>query len=695
MALDKEDKEFLWQLSWIYSLEVIEELRQQAEVIVAEQLAAGERQDIREIVRAIIGRLEAARELDPAAAEQEDAEKEARLAEQQAMLARVRAALSAGQAELPAGMGPEVIAPLLELLTGPEPQLRDAARRALSRLTDGGAVDELCRLWADTRQPELADIITAAGYLASRPRGVRLLTVLKTGADRVMLSEEPSLIPELLAAVDDADRVIAGRARRLLLTLTNRRAVDALCGQVLAGENERLRNWAVLAGYTPGADSRAALYFGITGQWEKYYALDWQEHRPLLAQGYAEAAPAERQRFLTAARTGGHSLLLASLLLENGQGAEYEEITDEDWAAMLDVLVSQERWPGLYRLALQAPADWAAEMVQVLAGVSWQPKAWARADWEQIAAHCPQAGQNLFVPDGRQLSVLESPGTDIACAAFHPNGRIVAGGGSDGRLRLWQVGNGSLWRTVDLHAEGITAAAFTPDGRYLATAGREGKVHIWRLPDVTWVATVKEQPGLVTALAAGSSSELLAIACAGGAAPARVWSWDGAYMTTQGQYPGSLFQAAAVAAKQRLLAGGGRDGRIRTYALAGGRGSSRLWAAHAGAVTKVALSADGRLLISQGADAVVKVWQTDNGQLLGSFVATSRLLAVSANAALAVSRSEQGLAIRQLRLAKPLAQANHADWQHLTGQLAEPVAGEACRFVHSLLTAKFRYDCML
>ncbi|WP_425059577.1 WD40 repeat domain-containing protein [Sporomusa carbonis] len=702
MALGDEDHEYLRQLAWIYPSDYVAELRRLAEAVVKEQLSRGERQNIREIVWGIMDKIRA--ETDGVTPADTDAAAEIAAEAGQEGREKVLAALTAGQPHILSGMGPEVVVPLSEALAGVDAAVAANAGLALRQLTDNSAIDAFCRLWAETRSPELERIMLDAGYLASQPLRLRLLTVLKTGADRVMLAEGPELVPELLAAVDDADRIIAGRARRLLLTLTNRRAIDAVCETVLAEpDNERLRAWAVAAGYAPANDSRAALFYVITGQWDKYYALDWQETRPLLSKGYNAATAAERQQFLAAARKSGHSLLLAGLLPEGGNRAEYEEITGEDWAAMVDFLVSRERWTELYRLAFKAPPAWAAEIALTLVGADWQPPAWERPGWETIAANCPQTAKTVFVPDGRELINLDLSGLGaaIACAAFHPNQRIVAGGGSDGRLRLWHVASGSLWRTVDLHADAITALAFTPDGRQLVTAGREGKVHVWQLPDVTWVKSVSGQPGLVTAMAGSNSGRILAAAGAGSAAAVRIWAWDGAYMTNQGQYPGSLFSAADVNLEHKLAAGGSRDGKIRLYAFGGSRSGNKVWAAHAGPIKALAFSGHGRLLVSAGTDAQLKVWEVDSGRLLWAMPETGSLLAVSHDAAMAavVNPNQNVLAIRQLRMAKPMALATPADWRH-AAQLAalpqlETEIRQQARFLHALLAAKFRYDIML
>ncbi|WP_371365402.1 hypothetical protein SRRS_01990 [Sporomusa rhizae] len=700
MPLQGEDKEYLWQLSMIFPNDYIEEVKRQAEAVIEEQVAAGEHQNIRIIVWDIMTKMRAEAEgtlskTDNSTDEQD--EQQAKAVEE-----KVLAALSSNQLHIPADMGPEAIEPLVRAFDSQDKRIAANAETALRHLTDGGAIDCFCRLWAETRSAGLEKILVEAGYLAAQPLGIRLLTVLKTGAGRIMLPTGRELIAELLVAVDDADRVIAGRARQLLLTLTDSKSAEAVCERVLAEDNGRLQDWAILAGYAPVDDSKASLYYCITGQWDKYYALDWQTHRPLLAKAYEAAVPTERQRFLQAARGSGHSLLLVSLLLDGSNRAEYEDLSDRDWSAMLDTLVSQERWSELYRLACKAPPGWAAECVLTLFDAGWQPAEWERPNWQKLIANCPQTGRDLFVPDGRQVSVIENWGAGISinCAAFHPNGRIVVGGGSDGRLRLWQTASGALWRTADLHAAGITSVTFTADGQYLVTAGQEGKVHIWRMPDIKWVSSVSGQPGLVTALAAGQQGTLLALACAGGVAPARAWSWDGSQMITRGQYPGSLFSTAAVDWENKAVIGGGRDGKIRSYAVAGGRGGNKLWAAHTGKVESLCISPDGKLFVSGGADGTIKVWQATTGDLLWSIPEAGKLLAISGNVAqgLVANPDERTMAVRQLRWDRPLAFATQADWRQaadLAARQQVPAARQASEFLHTLLSVKFCYDILL
>lgn len=94
------------------------------------------------------------------------------------------------------------------------------------------------------------------------------------------------------------------------------------------------------------------------------------------------------------------------------------------------------------------------------------------------------------VTGDKKQHVLPHPtGTGVRCvAATTGKGKdgphLIATGGSDGRVRLWDVTNPAQLpdkpaaEFEETHSQGLTAAAFSPDGRYLATAaGRD--VFVW------------------------------------------------------------------------------------------------------------------------------------------------------------------------------------------------------------------------
>ncbi len=65
------------------------------------------------------------------------------------------------------------------------------------------------------------------------------------------------------------------------------------------------------------------------------------------------------------------------------------------------------------------------------------------------------------------------------CAAFHPDGQLIAFGGNDGLVQFWDVPGGCLTPTSLHHPGPVSALAFSCDGTLLAVAGRTGNLRVW------------------------------------------------------------------------------------------------------------------------------------------------------------------------------------------------------------------------
>jgi WD40 repeat protein len=84
----------------------------------------------------------------------------------------------------------------------------------------------------------------------------------------------------------------------------------------------------------------------------------------------------------------------------------------------------------------------------------------------------------------RDLFTLEGHRTGIEVMAFSPDGRLLATGGADGVLKLWEVATGKEQQFPGCRVDGLTSLDFSPDGRILAVGSYLGPVRLFDVKSV-------------------------------------------------------------------------------------------------------------------------------------------------------------------------------------------------------------------
>ncbi len=101
----------------------------------------------------------------------------------------------------------------------------------------------------------------------------------------------------------------------------------------------------------------------------------------------------------------------------------------------------------------------------------------------------------------------------VRTLAFSPDGQIVASGGDDGVVRIWDAATGAGLREITGHKNSINSLAFAPDGKSVVTGSADGTVRIWDLGEGHASQVLSEDTNSVGLVLFSPGGQFLLTAC--------------------------------------------------------------------------------------------------------------------------------------------------------------------------------------
>jgi uncharacterized caspase-like protein len=183
---------------------------------------------------------------------------------------------------------------------------------------------------------------------------------------------------------------------------------------------------------------------------------------------------------------------------------------------------------------------------------------------------------------GRLTRELAGHPRAVNALAFSPDGKLLASGGRDNLVKLWNAETGAQVRSFSGHTDAVMAVDFSPDGKQLASSGLNQQVMLW---DVRSGLALRSLP----TFSGGATFTIHSLA----------FSPDGKLLAAGvtpliGELPGVLLWDAAAGDRSELPA--------------------------VPSASSVAFSADGRLVAAGSTDTTIRLWDVRTHALLAGLL---------------------------------------------------------------------------
>lgn len=233
-------------------------------------------------------------------------------------------------------------------------------------------------------------------------------------------------------------------------------------------------------------------------------------------------------------------------------------------------------------------------------GIAWSPDGTRLA----TASH-DQTVMVWSMATGERDMVLEGHRDFVEGVAWSPDGRRIATASGDHTARVWDAADGRETLLIRGHKDRVWNIAWSPDGRYVATASADRTARVFAAADARETAVLRGHDDGVWGVIWSPDGHRLATCSED--TTARVWDLV-PRSVEQGLHTVHTAAVTSVSCGPNgaTVASGSDSGALHLGAFDADEGAS--FAGHDGKVRDVALSPDGRRLLSGGTDRHALLW---------------------------------------------------------------------------------------
>ena len=225
---------------------------------------------------------------------------------------------------------------------------------------------------------------------------------------------------------------------------------------------------------------------------------------------------------------------------------------------------------------------------------------------------------------GKLLQTDYLPSSAYRSLACNSDGNVLAAGGLPQKIAVFNLQSRKQIYSLPGHQEGVVCVALSPTGQILVSGGKNGQIKLWNLQTGKLIRALPHRSATMRFIAVSPDEQTLAIATReqkitllhlrtskllhfdptaneeGGPG-----QWMSRLLSGRGQNPG--IGTIAISPDGRTLVSGDRNQKVKLWDL---RGQKLLYTltGHSSSVTAVSFSPDGQQLASSS-DGEIRIWQ--------------------------------------------------------------------------------------
>ncbi|MCB1188948.1 MAG: TIR domain-containing protein [Leptospiraceae bacterium] len=221
----------------------------------------------------------------------------------------------------------------------------------------------------------------------------------------------------------------------------------------------------------------------------------------------------------------------------------------------------------------------------------------------------PNANPYAFA---REVLNLTGHNEEVKIIVFSPDGKMVASGADDNKIKLWDVNSGKKIHTFIGHKGLVHDLSFSPDGKTIASSSQDSTVKLWNVVSGKEIQTLKGHSDSINSVSF-IPTDGKTIVSASDDSTIILWDVTSGKIIQTLKSRNGIIHNVGFSPDGKTIASGSQDGTIKLWNVASAK-KERTFKGHTDGVRSLNFSPDGKTIASGSDDNTIKLWDISTGK---------------------------------------------------------------------------------